>query len=187
MTALPTFVARTLDDLGQGHLAGDLTEELRAGRSSAWIWWQVTAAIVTGVIAFARREPFLVFRAVAVGWIALQIVNGQLPFSPHLELKSWVAQSWWSGGIIAAQYAVTGWVVALFHRRYRAGAVIVAAVFLTFTNAIVVALPLVVWPQRDGLSTLVVTVSLLLPLLTVIGGLWVPGISRQPKRTAPTR
>ena len=128
MTTLPAFVTRLLDDLGQRHLAGDLAEELHAGRSSAWVWWQVTAAVCSAVSALVRWEPFLAFRAGAVGWIALQIVSGRLPFSPHPEFMWWVMRSSFSIPIIAAQYFVTGWLVARIHPRHRVESAVVAGV-----------------------------------------------------------
>jgi len=52
-------------------LQGDLEEEFRSGRSSAWYWRQIVGAIVAGSITEARVHPFLVLRALASGWIVL--------------------------------------------------------------------------------------------------------------------
>jgi hypothetical protein len=193
MTTLPRFVARLLDDLGQSHLAGDLTEEVAAGRSSAWFWWQVSAAGVRGVVSTCRAHPYLTFRAVALGWILLQLVNGQLPFSPHPEVKRWIYNSPVAAMLIAAQYFSVGWVMARMHQQHRTGLILATGLSLMVTNALeVVARTLLVtlmqptgiaFPSGRGLVVWVVytAVLLLLPLFVLAGGLWAPGIPQQPK------
>jgi hypothetical protein len=193
MRTLPTFVTRILDDLGQSHLAGDLAEEVPAGRSSAWVWWQVSAAVMRGVVSTFRTHPYLTFRAAALGWILLQLLNGQLPFSPHPEVRGWIYNSPVAAILIAAQYFSVGWVIARMHQQHRTALVLASGLFLMVTNGVdVVGRILIVtlmqptgiaFPSGIGLLVWVVytAVLLLLPLFVIVGGLWAPGISRQSK------
>jgi hypothetical protein len=72
MTTIPGCIVRVLDDLGPSHLAGDLAEELHNGRSSTWVWWQVSAAVARGVAMTVLRYPYVAFKAMAVGWVVLR-------------------------------------------------------------------------------------------------------------------
>ncbi len=60
----PRFALAVLDRLlpGSSPLAGDLTEEFERGRSRAWFWWQVLAAL--GVAAIRRRDEIRPLRLV---------------------------------------------------------------------------------------------------------------------------
>src|SRR4029078_7121622 len=107
MTRIPDPVVRLLDDLGQSQLAGDLTEELHSGRSQVWLWWQVTAAVLCGVVSILRANPYLTFRAMALGWITIAVLNGLLPFSPRPEIGAWVHQSHSLGVVLVGTYMFT--------------------------------------------------------------------------------
>jgi hypothetical protein len=193
MRTVPAFVTRILDDLGQSHLAGDLAEELHAGRSSAWVWWQVSAATLRGVVSTFRTHPYLTFRAVALGWILLQLLNAQLPFSPHPEVRRWIYNSQLAAILIAAQYFCVGWLIARLHQQHRAALVLSTGLFLMLTNCLdVVGRMLIVslmqptgivFPSGIGLVVWVLysAVLLLLPMFVIVGGVWAPGVSRQPK------
>jgi hypothetical protein len=135
MKTLPTSVTSILDDLGQSHLAGDLTEELQAGRSCLWVWWQVAAALLRGVRTAVRTNRYLALRAVAVGWIALQVLNGHFPFSPHPGIGAWVQQSGFWVVLIAMPYLIAGWVVARLHPQHRSAMVLASAAVLILLNA----------------------------------------------------
>ena len=207
MTTLPTFVARILDDLGQNHLAGDLAEELQAGRSSVWVWWQVRAAIIAALFDMVRQRPYLALRAVAVGWTTVMLVEGWVrgrwPFLPRPGFPEWVRQApfFWVA-LDAAAYFVSGWVVAQVHRQHRRALVLVTMLFMTLSNAIFIGWrtyymlthPPVYAPMMEQrlllhsvisflppLLVLNIAIFLLLPLLVAVGGLWAPGISRQAK------
>jgi hypothetical protein len=189
MTRMPNLVIRILDDLGQGHLVGDLAEELHHGRPFTWVWWQVTAALAQGVVSTLRAHPYLTFRAVALGWITVAVLDGQLPFNPHPAVGTWIHQSPAWVPLIAAQYVVAGWVVARLHPLYRMAMVVGAAAFLTLVNAITVGTQLY-FILRFGesihvaislMTALTLVTSFCLPLMTIVGGLH--GVRRPLART----
>jgi hypothetical protein len=83
------LLTRLLDALGQSQLAGDIAEELHEGRSAAWACWQVSAAIVSGIVVEARRHPVLTVRAVALACLAFFAVRRALaPAFPFLQVLS---------------------------------------------------------------------------------------------------
>jgi hypothetical protein len=206
VTTLPTFVTRILDDLGQRQLAGDLAEELSAGRSRGWLWWQVGAAIIAALVDTIRQRPYLTLRAVAVGWTTVMLVEGWVrgrwPFLPRPEFPEWVRQAqFFRVALDAAAYFVSGWVVARVHRQNRLALVLITMLSMTLINAIFIGWrtydmlthPPVYAPMMEQrlllhsvisfllpLLVLNITISLLLPLLVAVGGGF-PGISRQPK------
>jgi len=183
MKTIPTFAMRLLDDVGQAQLAGDLVEELQAGRSLIWVTWQVGAAMLRGLGAGARANPYLTFRAVAVGWIALQLLNGQFPFSPHLGAKLWIHNSPELILLIGAQYFVAGWLVAQLQRPHRTGLVLTTGGFLMLANCVEVCYrtALIALMQQRGsivaseedfaLWLLYDAIQLVLPLAFMVGGL----------------
>ena len=195
MTRIRHALVHLLDDLGQSQLAGDLTEELHAGRSHAWWWWQVSAGVLRGLWSSMRENPYLTFRAIAVGWITLQILDGRLPFSPHLEIGAWIHQSPVWMVLVAAQYAVVGWVVARLHPRHRTALVLAAGSFLMVTSFIWTAYVAVLVSQMQssprlfpsGLALVPWCIftgfALLLPAMSIVGGLW--GSVWSPDKTAP--
>jgi hypothetical protein len=184
VTTLPAVVTRLLDDLGQRELAGDLAEELHAGRSTLWVWWQTSAAVLRGVGAVARTDPYRTFRAIALGWIVTQLLNGRLPFSAHLEIGAWIRNAPVSGILIAAQYFAAGWVVARLHQQHRTALVLATGLFLMLTNTLWWAYVALLVSQMQptlrlfpsGLPLLLWCIStawmLLLPAMTIAGGLW---------------
>ena len=68
MKHLPSFLLHMLDSLGQHDVAGDIAEELRAGRSRVWGLWQVSAAMVGGVSQQVRGHKWAMLRAVLLAW-----------------------------------------------------------------------------------------------------------------------
>lgn len=80
MTSHPPRVAAwLLRTLGSGPeiepLLGDLSEAYLAGRSRMWFWWQVLIAIPITFVDTVRAHPFLIARALGVGWLALRCAN----------------------------------------------------------------------------------------------------------------
>jgi hypothetical protein len=179
-----------LDDLGQTHLAGDLAEELHAGRSPSWCWWQVSAAVVRGVISIIRRNPVLAIRAVGVGWIVIAVLNGQLPFRSYPNVGMSVHQSPVWVALVAAQYLIAGWVVARLHPRHPVSMVVVSAVVLTILNGLTVTIRAYflfrfgpfVGQELSAMEFISLVTSFCLPLVMVAGGLWTG--TRDPRPTA---
>jgi hypothetical protein len=195
MRRTPQRVVQLLDDLGQTELAGDLVEELNAGRSRAWFWWQVGAAIMPALFGTIRRRPFRTLSAVAVGWTTLVIVEFELRrflvLIPRAEFL-WVTQSpWFSVAWNAAAFLVSGWVVARVHRQHRLALVLVTMLSMALTNAVgigwytyyLLTHPLAYGPifeqgllLHSVISFLLpvvlvnVAIQLLLPLLVAVGG-----------------
>jgi len=112
-------------------------------------------------------------------------VSGKLPFSPHPEFMWWVMRSPFSIPIIAAQYFVTGWLVARTHPRHRVESAVVAGVVLMVTNATFLTFRTILLIRSPAIGASPIQFSdlpfLLLPLFALVGGLWAPGMSRQSK------
>jgi hypothetical protein len=84
MTSHPPRVATwLLRTLGSGPdieaLLGDLSEAYLAGRSRGWFWWQVLIAIPITFTDAIRAHPFLIARALGLGWLALTSVSYVAP------------------------------------------------------------------------------------------------------------
>ena len=162
-----------LDRIAQEGLAGDLNEDLHAGRSRAWYWRQVIGAVASRITHDIRAYPYLTFRAVATGWIALSILA--LPFSDQ-EFVIWAGS--WLALIRPAQYAICGWVVARLHRDHRVAMVAASTMFLLVTNTLRTTFAFWAMGHFSGQSIslrpsqwVVVMVGLILPLFTMLGGL----------------
>lgn len=184
MRNLPVFVSRLLDELGQGQLAGDLTEERHAGRSLVWVWWQACAAVVAGLSSTVRRRPYLTVRAVAIGWTTLILVGASvLGLLRVLPRPAWVMPVLpfvWQ----VFTYLACGWVVARLHRQHRLALVLVTMLSMAFANAIVTSYGL--WHNYYNLThphpsdyllhmsrmrmLSSAMVPLLLPLFVAVGG-----------------
>jgi hypothetical protein len=106
-------------------LAGDLLEEFQNGRSVAWYWRQVFAAILVGFASQVRHHWALAVRAVVIGLavnygalllgheILVKLYRNRVLDLVHFpSLAAWMVESFFSG-------AVTGWFVASLHRRHR--------------------------------------------------------------------
>ena len=176
MKRIPEDVNRLLDDLGRGDLAGDLTEEFQRGRSTAWVSWQISVAVVSGVVHVVRHNPYLTFRALAVAWITIQVLNGQLPFSPHPEVRAWISQSPAWLFVIVAQYVVAGWIVSVLNVRYRAAMVIATTLFFMAMNMVQRVLLWYFMIRMHGRPSAADAVWplllwLVLPLAMIIGGM----------------
>ena len=119
-------------------LAGDLLEDFQHGRSVAWYWRQVFAAILVGFIREVRHHWVLAIRAAVIGLTlncgVLVLVHDllatlyqrqilDLTFLP--PLASWIVTSFFSG-------LVSGWMVALLHRKHR------DAMLLTLAGALLI-------------------------------------------------
>ena len=114
-------------------LAGDLLEECARGRSAAWYWRQVLAAIWISIWGAIFHHKLLALRAVAIGcavngvWLFLwlKFVHLGLPVRPELSIEAIASLL-----IILFTQAATGWIVARTHRPHAIPMVLVFAVWL---------------------------------------------------------
>ena len=125
----PVFAAWLLEHIRFSNtdeaLAGDLLEDFRNGRTAAWYWRQVFAAIFVSFLREVRIHWVLTIRAVVIG-VALNcgvLVLGHdglatlyqhriLDLTALPPLAAWIVLSFFSG-------VVSGWIVALLHRKHR--------------------------------------------------------------------
>jgi hypothetical protein len=113
-------------------LTGDLTEECSSGRSSAWLWRQVLAAIAFAIGKEIYSHKLLTIRAVVVGqlgvWLGVWVLAKVL--YSHLWKVFWLTvfahERWfhWNGWILflpqwLIAFACGGWIVARFHRNHQ--------------------------------------------------------------------
>jgi len=169
-------------------LAGDLLEDFRNGRTVAWYWRQVFAAIIVGFLREARSHWVLAIRTAVIG-VALNcgvLVLGHdmlaaiyqrriLNLTAVPPLTAWIVTSFFSG-------VVSGWIVALLHRKHR------DAMLLTLAGA------LLVWAamMRGTLLTPRPLQQLLIEVFTfyvfALAGVFVGGflVSASPKNVTPT-
>jgi len=61
---------------------GDLTEQYRQGKTSSWYWKQTLIAIVRSVFREIGGHKWLIFRAIAVGWMMLALFD----FATHVQV-----------------------------------------------------------------------------------------------------
>jgi hypothetical protein len=130
-------------------LIGDLTEECSAGRSSAWLWKQVVAAIAFTIAKEIYSHKLLTLRAVIVGevavglssWALIRVVSSLwfrlfshwLPFNPF----GWILFPVPLGSIGASIGAMmfAGWIVGRLHREHRTTFVLLFATLQFFLMA----------------------------------------------------
>ncbi|HVZ21868.1 MAG TPA: hypothetical protein VG871_12430 [Vicinamibacterales bacterium] len=181
MSLLTKAATTLLDAAGESALAGDLLEERRSGRSSFWYGRQVASALWHVVVRGARGHAFHAFCAMAIGWIVIQVIDGQLPFSAHPEVNAWVARVHLAWAFAAMRYFVAGWVVSLVFASSRQRFAMVGAATLFFLFRAVIGSALMVWglsrvpaaALQVSKGTLVADVvfAIALPVVTLAGGL----------------
>jgi hypothetical protein len=112
----PVLATRLLERLVSGPhgdaLAGDLIEQYRQGRSGAWYWRQVLAAILAGVGKGVRDHKLQAAGAVAIG-MAFYLLSS----FPVNWLARWLANEgilrffWSSIWLTYTACAASGWIV----------------------------------------------------------------------------
>jgi hypothetical protein len=118
-------------------LAGDLLEECARGRSTAWYWKQVLAAIWTGIWGAIFHHKLLALRAVATGcavngvWLFLWLnfLHLRLTVMPP-DTRPLLVESIAYLSILLFTQAATGWIVARTHRPHAIPLVLVFALWL---------------------------------------------------------
>jgi hypothetical protein len=168
-------------------LTGDLLEDFRHGRSVAWYWRQVFAAILVGFLREVRSHWVLAIRAAVIGvtlncgvlvlgheLLATLYQRRILDLTALPPLGAWIVTSFFSG-------VVSGWMVALIHRKHR------DAMLLTLSGA------LLVWAlmMRGTLLTPRPLRQLMIEVFTfyvfALAGVFVGGffVSSAPKNATP--
>jgi hypothetical protein len=179
---------------------GDLMEEYRNGRSSAWYWRQVLLTIAVTLWKEISVHKLLAARAVATGWavwflyvslIAPWLYKLLIPLSHRFPVAFdlYVPSGfvWWI--IWLSVRAASGWIVARLHGEHRIAMVLTfsASVLLwklqtlpwIFSNLVVDA----IGDSRYAPYIVANFASVLLPpVFILVGGLW----GAPPKVTAPS-
>ncbi len=104
-------------------LSGDLIEEYRARRSSAWYWKQAIVAV--GVYPFSQivEHKWLAARAIATGYVIWYVFNATLlkgVVRPRLDLLG-MDDTMLRATYFVIAYALwlaNGWIIAKLHRPY---------------------------------------------------------------------
>jgi hypothetical protein len=172
-------------------LTGDLLEEYRVGRSVGWYWRQVLIAIVVGTVNVIREHKVITVRAILLGWavsycfaylIALPLYKFYAVVLRDFGLPT--AGPWWQhyyllpvAAISCIGSALSGWLVARFHRRQDASMVLVFLASLAIWS-----LPEFLRLIGDSIGNprylpylLTQTINFGITAISILlGGLWVP-------------
>ena len=154
-------------------LAGDLMEEFKQGRSSAWYWRQVFWAILTGSQTFLRKRwGRLVYAVVCSGlictaWFSLFPITGR--FTAHVVSVSSNGHNIWYGPIhVTGSSSALPAVFALYAKSYGMPwpwSLVYQIAFLTAFQAIVVAFAIGAY---IGFARILKAQNFLLTLIVVV-------------------
>jgi hypothetical protein len=172
---------------GSDCIEGDLMEAYQSGRSRAWYWKEVLAAIVIGFYDEIVTHPLLALRALSVGWATLFLYSYGFELLSVPLVKRSVAFSGYPFFLLFGLTlslcglfgcAASGWLVARLHRSQR------VAMVLLFSASLFIfqlqALP-GIWRQTvDALTNTRFLPYLMIglerqflwPALILFGGLW---------------
>jgi len=191
------LLVRLLPAQNHDALLGDLFEEYQHGRSSAWYWLQIGAAVVVGSWKDVRTHRLLALRAVAVGVAALVVMA--LMFQPILDTVLRLNDAFetaWLGPLSRAQremfgvavffvsvtllfyggLAASGWIVGRLHREHGITLLLPFATLVPLflvLFAIVVRLSVPALSQAQPFRSWMDFVKLLaIPVSIVLGGYW---------------
>jgi hypothetical protein len=125
----PSLPAWLLEHLRFGStgeaLIGDLLEEYRRGRSSAWYWRQALRAILAGYTGEVRRHWVLVARAVCIGVLAsywASMLGHFLVVDAYRRFGITHGLGYSLAGLVSNAFfagAISGWVVVRLHRSHQ--------------------------------------------------------------------
>ena len=114
-------------------VAGDLDERYHIGRSAAWYWKQVAAAIGVSFFKEIWNHKLRAVTAVISGWLfalmATHWFNTFLPFNhwPWLLPTRWIYPDGWMVLLTWMMFVATGWFVAKTHPAQRRAMVLICA------------------------------------------------------------
>lgn len=111
-----------------GVIAGDLMEQFNRGRSAAWYWRQVLAAIAVGCTSDVRHHSVLAIRAVVITW-AVNYGTIRAPFVLY-RLFGVAFPGLASFALLLLGGVASGALVALLHRKHRSAMLLTCAVTL---------------------------------------------------------
>jgi hypothetical protein len=169
-------------------VAGDLVEQYRQGRSRAWYWRQVLAAILIGSFRDARVHWVIALRGMAIGWSVLTLFSrfvAPLVFQPIFRVmndRGWLMSIWrvyywypvWA--IMCVGSVGTGWIVGRTHRPHPTAVVLAFAGSMALWVLPGLSLDVLnavrepaVWSFNASVH---ITSSVVTTLGVLLGGLW---------------
>jgi len=197
-TRPPRVAAWLFDRLASGpnreSLCGDLAEQYRRGRSSAWYWRQAIGSILAGTARDITDHKLLALRAVTVGFasmwtfwglasVPLRVIwvlsNGGLYVGGHWMTidYSWMHyRGYLALLLIVVGSAGSGWIVARLHRDHQTAMVLAFLVTLILAAAaqLVIQVRLVGWPIRPMIHSAptLIVLFVVTPISALVGGFW---------------
>lgn len=199
---LPAVATWLLEHLRSGsdgdYIAGDLIEAYECGRSRAWYWKEVLAAIIVSFYQEIIAHPVLALRALAIGWATwFLFLDGLAPklvapvfrrfFLPSAYPLSPWSLTWRLLSLFV--FAASGWIVSRFHRPHCTAMVLLFTTSL-FVSALVGLLP---WVWFHAAETLTNTTRFLPYLLGDLESIFLPptavmlgGLGAAAKPSRPT-
>ena len=147
--ALATWLLERLgSDPQNEQIVGDLIEQYADGRTRAWYWRQITAAILAGFFEQIASHKLLALRAVLVGWLTWYFLREATLMALRAAVNPWsirlpvlASLVWWTAFFFNC--AITGWIVGRFSRASR------IAILLLFSFTVFLWREEVVqWPLR---------------------------------------
>jgi hypothetical protein len=172
-------------------LAGDLQEQFAGGRSSAWYWRQVGAAIARSGLRFARVHGFSFAAAFTAAWIVMALsfsINELVWNSTHVFavshgalIKQMSNLTWLKAVFIASTvvrfgvFVFAGWLAARIHPAHRVQAV----TLLLFTAMFWRFVPQRIAPVYDDWT------HVFLHMASAIGGLLIGALVLGRRRSPP--
>ena len=160
---------------------GDLSEEYGGGRSRGWYWRQVLSAVVLASVRQIAADPASALLAVTTGWVTLLLFFFILGDRTADQLAGWFwnwsrqtayeTQVWWPFWLMAVLmsytgFAVSGLVVARFHRRHTGPMLVAYAVSMLLVLAASAVFIEVLTRRNGGVAvphTLFYVISVALP------------------------
>lgn len=132
---------------------GDLTEHYHQGQTSSWYWKQTFIAIVLSLFREIGGHKWLIFRAIAVGWMMLvlfdfgtrvRVIGHPFVYSSHPVLQIIVS-------ILSVLVKLaSGWIVARISKSHHSAAVLLfAGSFLFYSSITSLSKMLLVYEYSD--------------------------------------
>jgi hypothetical protein len=168
-------------------------EQYREGRSAAWYWRQVLAAIAAGATQDVIGHKVIALRALVVGltlyilfavpvaWLSTtvqgRIESGLIGCGPQTFWCQFFSNPFSAQLLVYSVCALSGWIVAKLHRRQAVGAVWVYSAGVLLLEYGTLAWLLTAYPPPEGAPWVTIMVVSLVstlprPMAVLAGGLW---------------
>jgi len=172
---------------------GDLVEQFQSGKSTRWYWRQVASVVMQKVLGDIRQSPAIVVAVTASGLIltviaptAITTITTIIGFDRWLFVRgfgwfylngyglprSMATHPWW---IATALYVLLGWCVGRISQSRQAAVVSMFASSVFISDVASLSYHLTTHPvdfdSAYNLTQLIVFTVVILPLVTLIGGL----------------